>query len=176
MARLPWTKFQDFYLRLGFLKVLVAALNPQRRSALNDQIVRRLEAPLFDNTARHPELLNRTRDRMSWYPKRVGAKIIDHPEVAEALLVEGGIGSLLYGITHDTAYKILDWARDLELIGRGNQITERGLLLRALIPDKASGEFFSGKVTAWNPFVLETTERLLLLLSPGRDDRRQVMI
>ena len=36
MARLPWTKFQDFYLRLGFLKVLVAILDPNRRSAGNE--------------------------------------------------------------------------------------------------------------------------------------------
>src|SRR5690349_9348744 len=104
MARLPWTKFQDFYLRLGFLKVLVAALSPQRRSVLNDQIVRKLETPLFDNSSRHPALLSATRDRMTWYPKTVGSKTIEHPEVVEAMLVDGGIGSLLYAVTHDTAY------------------------------------------------------------------------
>src|SRR5687767_6757979 len=135
MPRLPWTKFQDFYLRLGFLKVLVAALSPQRRSALNDAIVRRLETPLFDATPVHVRLWSSVQRRITWYPRRTaGGRTIEHPEVAEALLVFGEKESLLYGITRDTAYKILDWGHDVEFVGRGNQITERGLLLRHLLP------------------------------------------
>src|SRR5687767_7793350 len=48
MARVPWTKLQDFYLRLGFLKVLVAALSSERRSVTNQAIISQVEKPLFD--------------------------------------------------------------------------------------------------------------------------------
>ena len=56
MRRLPWTKFQDFYLRLGFLKVLVAVLSPQRRSEMNDSIIRKLASPTFDPAWKYPAL------------------------------------------------------------------------------------------------------------------------
>ena len=53
MKQLPWTKFQDFYLRLGFLKVLVAAISPDRRSASNNTIVLRvLVSPLSNELTR----------------------------------------------------------------------------------------------------------------------------
>src|SRR5437879_2893130 len=122
MPRLPWTKFQDFYLRLGFLKVLVAALSPQRRSALNDQVVRRLETPLFDAAPKHHQLWTRVQGSISGYPhKTPGGKLIQHPETAEALLVDAMAESTLYGITKDPAYKVLDWGHDVEFVGRGNQ-------------------------------------------------------
>jgi hypothetical protein len=164
MARLPWTKFQDFYLRLGFLKVLVAALSPQRRSALNNQVVRRLESPLFDGAPRHTALWDRVRAKITGYPhKTPTGRIVEHPETAEALLVDAMTESILYGITKDTAYKILDWGRNVDFVGRGNQITERGLLLRHLTSDLTIDRFFDGDVEAWNPFVLTTPERLLFL-------------
>ncbi len=172
MARLPWTKFQDFYLRLGFLKVLVAALSPQRRSATNDQVVRRLQTPLFDGLPRHPELVRRVETRITGYPRRTAAgKTIEYPEIAEALLIDGEAASLLYAITRDTAYKILDWARDVEFVGQGNQITERALLLRQLMSEKAIDSFFAGDLSSWNPFVLTTAERLLFLYHLVEIDR-----
>lgn len=174
MARVPWTKFQDFYLRLGFLKVLVAVLSPQRRSALNDAIVRRLETPLFDAAPAHRQLWDAVKDRVSWYEKRtaVGKSI----EVDEALLVYGETESLLYGITRDTAYKILDWGRDVDFVGRGNQITERGLMLRHLLPEQALTAFLAGDVLAWNPFVLTLEERLFFLYHLVEIDRVTVEI
>lgn len=172
MARLPWTKFQDFYLRLGFLKVLVATLSPQRRSATNDQVVRRLESPLFDALPSHPELLGRVEKRITGYPRRTAAgKTIEYPEATEALLIDGDVASLLYGITRETAYKILDWAKDVEFVGRGNQITERALLLRHLMPESAMASFLAGDMSSWNPFVLTTAERLLFLYHLVEIDR-----
>lgn len=172
MSRVPWTKYQDFYLRLGFLKVLVAALSPQRRSALNDAIVRRLETPLFDGAPAHPGLWDAVRARIAWYPRRTaGGKTIEHPEVDEALLVYGEAESLLYGITKDTAYKVLDWGRDVGFVGRGNQVTERGLMLRYLLPQQALTAFFTGDVLAWNPFALTLEERLFFLYHLVEIDR-----
>ena len=172
MRRLSWTKFQDFYLRLGFLSALVAVLSPQRRSAPNDAIVRKLQTPLFDSASRYPTLLAQVADQITWYPRRTSSgKSIEHPEVAETLLVAGGHESVLYGITHDTAYKTLDWAHDVELVGRGNQITERGLLLRHLLPSDAFDRFFAGDPLAWNPFILSPKERLYFLFHLVEIDR-----
>jgi len=161
-SRLPWTKFQDFYLRLGFLKVLAAALSSERRSATNDSVVRRLERPLFDSVSVHPALAERTANLFaSSYPRKTSSgKQIDCPEVAEALIAAGPGGSALYGITRDTAYKILDWGHDVELVGRANQITERGLLLKSLLPRDRTDQFLTGDVAAWDPFQLDLRERL----------------
>jgi hypothetical protein len=164
MGHFPWTKFQDFYLRLGFLKVLVASLSPQRRSTLNDAIVRRLESPLFDAAASHEDLWERVESRIDWYPRKTASgKTIECPEAAEALLVDGMTASFLYGITRDTTYKILDWGHTMQFVGRGNQITERGLLLRQLLPAESIDDFFAGKLLQWNPFVLNEMEKLFFL-------------
>jgi hypothetical protein len=177
MARLPWTKFQDFYLRLGFLKALVASLSDQRRSALNDSIVRRLERPLFDGAPAHPSLWREVERLATWYPRKTpGGKEVTHPEVAEAILIRDRHESVLYGITRDTAYKILDWGRDVEFVGRGNQITERGLLLRHLFDVQAAEKFFSGDVLAWDPFHLEAQEKLFFLYHLFEIDRLTVEV
>src|SRR5437867_5960725 len=131
MPGLPWTKFQDFYLRLGFLKVLVAALSPQRRSAANESICRRLQIPLLApaKTIRR-ELVDEALSRL---PAGLHTENSENMTVAEALLIIGDCPSWSYGITHETAYKVLDWGHNVHFVGAGNQITERGLLLRQLI-------------------------------------------
>lgn len=156
MKQLPWTKFQDFYLRLGFLKVLVAAVSPDRRSASNDAIVRRLLRPLFESTrqAERPRMLRAT-VRVPPRPRELS--------LVEKLLIDGDCPSLLFAVTGPTAYKILDWGRDVDLIGRGNQITERGLLLRHLLDEPRTQEFLAGDPSAWNPFPLDLEEKLFLL-------------
>ncbi len=172
MARIPWTKFQDFYLRLGYLKVLVASVSAQRRSTPNDAIVRRLETPLFDAADEHTALWESVRERMTWYPKTTAdGRTINSPAVDEALLVHGGCNSLLYGITRSTAYKIVDWGHNLDFIGRGNQITERGLLLRTLMRSEDPEGFLQGDVLAWNPFLLSLEERLFFLYHLADVDR-----
>lgn len=165
ISRLPWTKFQDFYLRLGFLKALVAALSAERRSTTNDAVIRRLRVPLFDSVGAHPALAVQLGDLFrDIYPRRTSSgKTLKTPEVAEALVALSAAPSALYGITHETTYKILDWGHDVELIGRANQITERGLLLKSLWPTERSEAFFAGNLDAWNPLDLTLRERLFFL-------------
>lgn len=163
---LPWTKFQDFYLRLGFLKALVAALGTERRSVPNETILRRLRRPLFEDAAFHRTLTGRVGDRMSWYEKgwwNTPAEGKKTPTVAEALIVDADLPSLLFAITAPTAYKIVDWGRNVGLLGRGNQITERGLTLHALFANTGVKSFLEGDPDAWNPFVLTTVERIFFL-------------
>jgi len=163
---LPWTKFQDFYLRLGFLKVLVAVLNKERTSAANELIIRRLLTPLFEVAASHsPKLWERVHEK---YPRRADSS---KTTVAESLIWHGECPSLLFAITKPTAYKILDWARNVGLVGRGNQITERGILLRYLLPQEEVGSFLAGDALAWNPFVLSMRERVFFLYHLCEIDR-----
>lgn len=160
---LPWVKNQDFYLRLGFLKALVVALSPQRRSAHNDVVVQRLSTPLLNTAHSHDLLWRRAQSKVPWYANEHEAGRFEKPSVAEALLAVDGCPSMLFGITAPTAYKILDWGHDVGLVGRANQITERGLLLRHLIDFQAAEQFLSGAIEAWNPFVLTRRERLFFL-------------
>jgi hypothetical protein len=162
MTRFPWTKLQDFYLRLGFLKVLVAASSPERRSIFADALIRRLEVPLFVPARNCVDLWNHVGQNISWYENdHKKGKKLDQPSVAEALLVLSGHPSYLYAITKKSAFKIVDWGRDVELLGAGHQITERGLLTRGLIPVSKAEQFFDGDVMAWNPFAMDLREKLL---------------
>ena len=164
MSRLPWTKFQDFYLRLGLLKVLVAILDPNRRSAAKEALSRRLQELLFAPARGHEELWYRVEAHFPWFGERSGGRSRRSPPTTlEALLLLGACPSQLFAVTARTTYKILDWARDLQLIGPGNQISETGVLLRGLLPQESLSEFLRGNPLAWNPFVLSERERLLLL-------------
>jgi hypothetical protein len=158
----PWTKFQDFYLRLGFLKVLVGALSPQRRSAANDSIIRRVQKPLLAPAKAISSQL--FADALARLPAKAMPKEAEKKlTVAEALLIVGDCPSWLYGITYETAYKILDWGHNVGFVGAGNQITERGLLLRQLISDDHAQRFFAGDALGWNPFILSDLERIFFL-------------
>jgi hypothetical protein len=166
MKRVAWTKFQDFYLRLGFLKALASVMSLERRSVPNDAIIHRLQSPLFDPATDYPRLWTSVE---RFFPKvRLDEKVLDWkkkavPSVAEALLVRDECPSLLFAITGPTSYKALDWGRDVDLIGRGNQITERGLLLRFLLDERQIGAFSTGDVDVWNPFRLSLREKLFFL-------------
>jgi len=165
-SALPWTKFQDFYLRLGFLKALVAALGTERRSVPTETILRRLRRPLFDDAGAHANLVARVGERMTWYENEWWRHSVDAkktPTVAEGLIVDADLPSLLFAITAPTTYKIVDWGRNVGLLGRGNQISERGLTLHALFADKGVDAFLDGDPNAWNPFSLTTVERLFFL-------------
>lgn len=163
---LPWTKFQDFYLRLGFLKALVAALGTERRSVPTETILRRLRRPLFEDAVAHGRLAERVGERMSWYEIewwRGAGGVKKTPTVAEGLVVDADLPSLLFAITAPTTYKIVDWGRNVGLLGRGNQITERGLTLHALFADTGVDKFLDGDPDAWNPFSLTMVERIFFL-------------
>jgi hypothetical protein len=98
-----------------------------------------------------------------WYQKEHAQGKLEKPSVTEALLVVGDCPSWLFAVTAPTAYKILDWGHDLFFVGRGNQITERGLLLRSLLPTTEVERFLGGDPCAWNPFVLTVSELLFFL-------------
>jgi hypothetical protein len=177
MPRLPWTKFQDFYLRIGFLKALVGILDPHRRSVPNEALIRRLERALFSPARARAELWNELVDRFPWAPdvfenlERKSAKRFQatRPTMSEALLLLGGCPSPLDAITPKTAYKILDWGRNLQFIGAGNQITEKGLILRSMLPTEHEA-FLRGDPSSWNPFLLTPRERLFLLFHVAEVD------
>jgi len=172
MAGVPWTKFQDFYLRLGFLKVLVAALSPFRRSVTNDAVYQKLRVPLFKPAGTCPELAKRA-SAIDWYTP---AEIAEgKPYILESLLVADNCPSWLYAVTTKTIYKILDWGHDVQFVGRGNQITERGLLLRTLLPKEAE-EFFTSDGAGWNPFIISPLERLFFLFHLTEIDRVTVAL
>lgn len=156
MAGVPWTKFQDFYLRYGFLKVVVAALDPDRRSIGSPVLLRRVAQPLLP-ARRRPSPLAHSRTRGPSEAEVKGSPIV------EQLLRAGDCPSWLYAITEPTSYKMVDWARDAGFLGRGNQIAERGLLLRRYQDDEAAEAFLAGDVNAWNPFVITEPERWFLL-------------
>src|SRR5579859_6665626 len=160
MASVRWTKYQDFYLRLGFLKAAVAVLDPERRSLSADLLLRRLGRPLLPVVPKPPK----------------GAKVSHEPgsgsaPVVEALLRAGNCPSLLHAITGRTNYKVLDWARDVQFLGRGNQISERGLLLRSYLDQSSISAFLGGDITAWNPFTINDSERYYLLYHLTEIDR-----
>jgi hypothetical protein len=166
MRRLPWTKFQDFYLRVGFLKVLLVILSPDRRSAARDALIRRIQRPLFAEARSHQALWEQVAGKMTWYadgPSPGASSHHKNPLIAEALLVSADAPSLLFAVTKPTAYKVLDWGHDLELVGHGNQITERGLLLRKLVASEFSDAFLEGDALAWNPFQLSVVEKIAFL-------------
>lgn len=169
----PWTKFQDFYLRLGFLKVLTCALDPSRRSALNQSIERRLAIPLFEPVTKYAPLWDRVKPNFPKEETKLPSKK-QFTTVAEALLFDGDCPSVLYAITPETSYKILDWGHDVHLVGRGNQISERALVLRALLPGAVADQFFNGDVDAWNPFVMTTAEKLFFLYHLGEIDETTI--
>lgn len=161
---LPWTKLQDFYLRLGFLKLLVACLSHERRSASSDAILRRLERPMFEAVGSRAALLSQTSLVATTTTKKgTEPRRAEEIEVVESLTAAVGVPSALYAITRGTAYKILDWGRDVEILVRANQISERGLILKGLLPADVANRFVAGDPLAWNPFVLSTSERMFFL-------------
>lgn len=168
---LPWTKLQDFYLRLGFLKLLAACLSVERRSASNDSIVRRLERPMFDAVNNRKAILPVAALVAATTAKR-GAepRNPEEVEVVESLVADNCVPSALYAVTRGTAYKILDWGRDVGLLVRANQISERGLILRSLLPADAASRFLAGDPLAWNPFVLTASERMFFLFNALEQD------
>jgi hypothetical protein len=127
----------DEYQRLGLLKVLVAALDPQRRSAAPESIVRRLTAILYGSAG-------------------------DGLTRAESMIRGAEGSSWNFPITQTNILKVLDWGRLIGLVGSGNQITEKALLLRHLMGDGVVAAILE-KDPAVNPFNLTLTERLYLL-------------
>jgi hypothetical protein len=165
MIRSPWRKFQDFYLRLGFLKALVAVLDPHRRPSPPDVLADGLCRHLFLSAASNPSVVERLRGLPFDLDeeRKKGKERRSAPTLAEALLLLGDCPSNLYAITPKSAIKVVEWGRDYGLLGHGNQITDRGLVLKSLLPSEKVTRFLRGDVLAWNPFVLSPEEKAFFL-------------
>ncbi len=161
MARFRWTKQQDFYLRLGLLKVLVAVLRTGRFGTPRDQIITRVVDTLFVPA---PPPLRRAAEEV--LGERVGGEL----SRSEAMLMISGSASWGQPIKKETAYKILDWGQNVGLVGKGYRITERGQLLFSLFDGSAVERFLAGDPFAWNPFEITTAERAYLFYHLGEGD------
>lgn len=161
---LRWTKLQDFCLRLGMLKVLVASLPMSRTSSSRRKVLRRLEELLFA-PVRSGALLESARDALRLEEEEDAVE-----SVADALLMSSGAASWGQPIKRKTAYKLLEWGHTTGLVVKGNRISERGLMLRSLFDEEAVEAFLGGDVLAWNPFVLSGSERVFFLYHLGEID------
>ncbi len=142
--------------RLASLKVLVGILDPQRRSAsserLDQQIVDLLCSPAPRNQV--PRVFGK---------EELGKRRTFPNNVAEALLWQIDAPSLLFTVTDKKRSRIREWGDQLGLIGRGNQITEKGLLLRKLMPPDQAEAIRGGSLFTSNPFALSISERAYFL-------------
>jgi hypothetical protein len=171
MTRFRWTKQQDFCLRLGLLKALVATLPRQRRSQLREIVLRRLDDPLFKPAKRFPELLARAEDQY-------GSSLPAELSVSEALLFSSTCSSWGQPIQpawrqeghRETTPKILEWAQAVGLLGPGYRITERGIMLQTLFDAGTSSAFLGGNPSAWNPFSISAAERAFFFYHLGEHD------
>lgn len=180
MGPFRWTKLQDFWLRLGLLKVLVGVLPSARRSSMRDAILRQIESALFASAAPWPDLRARAEEEYR-------AEFIEPVSIARVLLL--GSGSPSWGQpvskggrvdvdkkrrsivrpSQSTVSKILEWGQTAGLVGAGNKITERGLMLRSFL-EPTFGELFRGNPRAWNPFVISDLERAFFFYHLGEYD------
>lgn len=162
MGELRWTKLQDFCLRLGLLKALVAVLPRQRQPLPREELVRRLQRSLFG--VNKPTSIR-------------GARRSETESVSRAhrLLRESQSASWGQPIHAATAYKIVEWGLTTGLVVSGNRISERGLLLRVLIGE-ANVESFLKERGTWNPFDITPSERALFLYHLGESDELLLQI
>jgi hypothetical protein len=125
----------DKYQRLGLLKILVALLDPERRSVASEAINRRIAQLLA----------------------------LDKGEGKATLLIQSaGISSWNFGFTAATSGQVLEWGKIMGLVGSGNQITERGLLLRSLMGEEAIASIRNSTLSP-NPFALSPEEKIYFL-------------
>jgi hypothetical protein len=135
--------------RLGSLKVLVSLLDPQRRSVQSESLDRRIKSLLLA-TPRSAEPTGRG-NRL--FPNNIG----------EELLWKAQAPSLLLPFTDKKVHRLRDWGQLLGLLGNGNQITEKGLLLQRFIGKENVEAVRKGDFEAVNPFELSTVENLYFL-------------
>lgn len=173
MSSLPWTKLQDFCLRLGLLKTLVAVMPRERRSVLRDEILAKLDKALFGRLSTCPALEAAARvaigsDVIEIVPESKRTKVL--PSIADGLLLTSGLSSWGQPIDSGTRTKIMEWGQTAHLLGQGNQITERALLLRHLMDEAAITAFLGGDKLAWNPFRITPEEKVFFLYHLGEHD------
>jgi hypothetical protein len=161
--RIRWTKQQDFCLRLGLLKALVAVLPAHGRSVDRQVILRDLSQALFRKA--------RTINGLETSAVRVLGEAPREPlTIADALLVAANAGSWGQPIDEKKVSKILEWGHGAGLVGRGNQMSERAILLRSLFPAATVSKFVAGASAEWNPFLITPIERAFFFYHLGEAD------
>lgn len=163
MSPIRWTKQQDFCLRLGLLRALVAILPTHGRSVDRAALIRKLDSVLFASLRSSEQLYSATQ-------LALGAAPPADLTVCDGLLFTSGAASWGQPIDSKKTAKILEWAHLLGLIGRGNQITERSRLMRRFFSEEAVARFAAGEATAWNPFMMTAVERAFLFFHLGEQD------
>ncbi|MEW6261794.1 MAG: hypothetical protein AB1641_01845 [Thermodesulfobacteriota bacterium] len=123
--------------RIGLLKILVAVLDPQRRSAASEQINRKFLQILAEE------------------------KSVEMTK-AQQLLRDADNPSWNFYFTRATVGQILEWGKLIGFVGSGNQITESGLLLRSIMSERAISSIVKGN-SEINPFHLTLEEKLYFL-------------
>jgi len=161
--RIRWTKQQDFCLRLGLLKALVAVLPAHGRSVDRQVILRDLTQALF-RKARTINALEAAALGVLGEPPR------EPLTIADALLITANGGSWGQPINEKKVSKILEWGHGCGFVGRGNQMNERATLLRSLFPPATVKKFLAGTSTEWNPFVITPIERAFFFYHLGEAD------
>jgi hypothetical protein len=135
--------------RLGALKTLVALLDTHRSSVASEQIDKKIDALLISAAVKAEDL--------GW-----GKRKFPNNQ-AEALLSVINAPSLLFPITKEKRSRVREWGRLVGLLGNGNQITERGVLLQRLIGSSATDAIRRGDFGKSNPFLLTQEERIYFL-------------
>lgn len=152
--------------RLGALKVLVALLDEQRRSAASEKldlsIQHLLLADPYSDGHGRPLMVPKPR-RPKASPRERGGKRKFPANMAERLLADINAPSLLFTVTEPKISRIREWAKQLGFLGNGNQITERGLLLQHFMGSTQIQAIRKGRLFEHNPFRLSLPERAYFL-------------
>lgn len=175
MTYVRWVKQQDFCLRLGLLRALLAILPTHGRSVDRGPVLRKIDHILFSRLRAVPWLDEAAAQRLGTQADALIGKGRSggrdkFATVADGLLITSGNKSWGQPIDSAKSSKLLEWGHASGLVGPGNQITERGQLLRSYFPADSVAAFASGRFNQWNPFLIPRQEQLFLLYHLGELD------
>jgi hypothetical protein len=161
MKHFRWLKQQDFCLRLGLLKVLVAGLHIGGFGRSRDRIVSRVAETLFaPATALMAEVANAI----------LGEPADSQLTRSDVLLLSSQSASWGQPIKPQTAGKILEWAQGCGFVAPGYRLTDRGRLWLTFMDEQQVSRFFSTHDSDWNPYNFSVSERAFLCYHLGEAD------
>lgn len=161
MRHLRWVKQQDFCLRLGLLKAIVAGMHTGGFGRVRERIVKRFADCMFSAAA--PALSEAAEAVLGEAPEEPFSR-------SDALLLTAGGVSWGQPIKKQTAYKAVEWAQTAGFIAGGYRLSERGELWLTLIDQEGAAKFFAGDEWAWNPYRLSVAEKAFLCYHLGESD------
>lgn len=161
MRHLRWVKQQDFCLRLGLLKAVVAGIHTGGFGRVRERIVKRFADCMFSPAT--PGLAEAAQAVLGEKPEEPLTR-------SDALLLTAGGVSWGQPIKKQTAYKAVEWAQAAGFIASGYRLSERGELWLTLMDQEGAASFFAGDEYAWNPYRLGVAERAFLCFHLGESD------